>query len=187
MSGFSELLSPEATRALATIAFSVLVQSTLIIAVGLAAAKPLRRHGAANPSVVLRVTLVAVLTCPAVSWLLSNAGIAVWGFDLPRAHSTSVDADALPSTVFLDARSVSKPMRRIQEWTNASADRKPDDAVRCYFNRGTVNSQTVINGCQRLHGIGSRTCSTTQSAASISKAYPSMKPQSASPVLKFCK
>ena len=58
----------------------ILVQSTLLIALGLAACGVLRRRSATLRSVVLRATLVAVVVCPVVSgW----CGLVVVEIPLP--------------------------------------------------------------------------------------------------------
>lgn len=75
----------ELFRRIATLAASTLIQSTLLIAFGMFAAKMLRSHGAAIQSAVLRATLVAVLACPLASWILAQTGIAGLGIELPRA------------------------------------------------------------------------------------------------------
>ena len=52
-----------------------LLQSTLLIAVGLLAARVFRRNGAAVQSLIFRMTLAAVLACPIVPLLLGMAGM----------------------------------------------------------------------------------------------------------------
>jgi len=88
----TDLVSPsfETARGSATLAVNVLVQSSLIIAVGLLAARLLRRHGAAVQATVLRVTLVAVMACPLASWALAAAGVSGFGIELPRASTLAV-------------------------------------------------------------------------------------------------
>lgn len=56
----------------------LLVQSALLVGVGLAAARLVKRRGAAVESLVLRATLVAVLACPVASALLGAANLQ-WG------------------------------------------------------------------------------------------------------------
>ena len=84
------LANAEATT---TFLITMLVQSTLILAVGLVAARVLRRQGAAVQSTVLRVTLVAVLACPLASWLLVSAGVEGFGITVPG--NTGVDSIAV--------------------------------------------------------------------------------------------
>ncbi len=67
----------------ATLAANLLVQSTLVLTVGLAATGLLRRRGAAVQSSVLRATLLAALACPAISWLLAATGVSGLRIELP--------------------------------------------------------------------------------------------------------
>jgi len=62
-----------------------LVQSTLILAAGLAAGWLIARRGPALQSALYRTTLVAIAACPLVAWLLSSAG-AVTGLSLPTLN-----------------------------------------------------------------------------------------------------
>ncbi|MFV1963896.1 MAG: M56 family metallopeptidase [Pirellulaceae bacterium] len=61
------------------------LQSSLLLGVGLLMGRLLRRWGSAAQSVVYRTTLVAVLVCPAVTWMLATCGFAGWSIDLPAA------------------------------------------------------------------------------------------------------
>ena len=60
----------------ATFAVNLLVQTTLVLAIGLCAAWAFRQRGVALQSCVLRMTLVAALFCPLASWLLYAAGFS---------------------------------------------------------------------------------------------------------------
>ena len=60
-----------------------LVQSCLLLGVGLVIGRLLRRRGPAAQSVVYRTTLVAVLLCPLATWTLALTGISSWSIDLP--------------------------------------------------------------------------------------------------------
>ena len=66
-----------------------LVQSSLLLLVGLFIARLLRSRGPAVQSVVYRTTLVAAILCPLTSWTLSLTGIAGWSINLPAAWSMS--------------------------------------------------------------------------------------------------
>lgn len=75
----------------------LLVQSTLLIALGLGACGVLRRRSAALRSMVLRGTLLAVLACPIVGSVSGMAGVEI---PLPRAIgvvSPSTSAVTLPA------------------------------------------------------------------------------------------
>ena len=62
-----------------------LLQSTLLIAAGLAAAWLLRRRGAAGQSIIYRTTLAAVLLCPLATLVLSQGGVSGWSIEMPVA------------------------------------------------------------------------------------------------------
>ena len=57
---------------------SWLVQSSLLLSVGLSVGWLLRRRGPAAQSVVYRTTLVAVLVCPLATWTLGRTGVSGW-------------------------------------------------------------------------------------------------------------
>ena len=62
-----------------------LLQSTLLIAAGLALGRFVRPHGSAVRSLVYRTTLIAVLVCPIATWSLSRAGVSGWSIKVPVA------------------------------------------------------------------------------------------------------
>lgn len=62
------------TTNLAGLGLTWLVQSSVLMAAGLAAGRLLRRSGPAVQSAAYRTTLAAVLVCPAVSLILAQAG-----------------------------------------------------------------------------------------------------------------
>ena len=68
-----------------------LVQSAVVIAVGLLAGRMLRLRGAAVQSAVYRTTLVVAIACPLVTWLLSAAGISFGTLSLPAIQVASVE------------------------------------------------------------------------------------------------
>ena len=74
-----------ATTCLSEFGLSWLIQSTLLIAIGLFAARILRRRGSAVQSAVYRTTLVVTLLCPLAGFVLSVAGVTgcLIGFSLP--------------------------------------------------------------------------------------------------------
>ena len=67
-----------------------LVQSAVVIAIGLLAGRMLRSHGAAVQSAVYRTTLVVAIACPLVTWLLSAVGLSIGKFSLPAIQVASV-------------------------------------------------------------------------------------------------
>ena len=68
---------------LAGLGLTWLVQSTVLLAVGLLAGRLLKRAGAAIQSGVYRTTLTAVLVCPFASAILTAAGYDGLIFRLP--------------------------------------------------------------------------------------------------------
>lgn len=79
----------DAVARVAGLGLNWLVQSSLLLAVGLSAGWLLRRRGAAVQSVVYRTTLAAVLICPAVSWALARAGVGGWPVPVVAAWTVS--------------------------------------------------------------------------------------------------
>jgi hypothetical protein len=79
-----------------------LLQSTLLIAIGLIIGRLLRQRGSAVQSVVYRTTLAAALICPLATWGLSQAGVSGWSVQVPKGWSYRpidvVVADLAPST-----------------------------------------------------------------------------------------
>ncbi len=73
-----------------------LVQSTLLIALGLFIGRLLRGLGAAAQSAIYRTTLIAVLCCPLVAWTLALSGSPSCSIPLPSAW-TSLDHRIAPS------------------------------------------------------------------------------------------
>ncbi|NQT15879.1 MAG: PD40 domain-containing protein, partial [Planctomycetes bacterium] len=75
----------------------LLLQSTLLIGLGLLVARSVRAKGAALESAVYRTTLVAVVLCPAVSLLLAAAGVEGLALTLPQVAWRTDDAAPPPS------------------------------------------------------------------------------------------
>ncbi len=81
-----------------------LVQSSLLLVVGLCVGRLLRGRGSAVQSTIYRTALVAVLACPLVTWMLAMAGIPGSFLNLPAAwafresNGAPVLADANPSS-----------------------------------------------------------------------------------------
>lgn len=92
-----------------------LLQSTLLIALGLLAARLFRPKGAAVQSLVYRMTLAAVLACPAVSLLLGAAGIRGLNVNLvadaPAAASRTSYGTVNDATAASDAPALRSGLR----------------------------------------------------------------------------
>ena len=81
------------TLTLVELATTWVVQSTLLLIVGLTIAACLRRFGPAFQSVVYRVTLCAVLLCPIVTQVFAAAGLSLLTFDLQsQAKRNPIDS-----------------------------------------------------------------------------------------------
>src|SRR5215207_3623734 len=79
----------ETARSATGLAVNWLIQSTLLIAGGLAIGYVLRAGGSAVQSAVYRTTLVAVLVCPFASLALSVLGVSGWSLVMPSAYSVA--------------------------------------------------------------------------------------------------
>src|SRR3954452_8840031 len=77
----------DAARTIMGLAVNCLIQSTLLIAGGLAVGYLIRRRGSAVQSAVYRTALVAVLICPLVTSGLSLLGASGWSLQMPLAYS----------------------------------------------------------------------------------------------------
>ena len=62
------------------------IQSSLLILVGLVAARLLRKRGAAFQSAIYRTTLMAACVCPFATWGLSQTEFSGWAFRFPDAE-----------------------------------------------------------------------------------------------------
>ncbi len=119
---------------LANFGMNWLLQSTVLIVVGLATARLLARRGSATQFVVYATTLVAVLTCPLLSCGLSLTGMTQWSVAVPLP-SVPVLASDLPQSAISAADSVPLPMvspkqanrsaRRLRTFTEP----RPADAI----------------------------------------------------------
>lgn len=93
----------DAARVATGLATNWLIQSTLLIAGGLAVGFLIRHRGSAVQSAVYRTTLVAVLLCPFAAWSLSRLGVSGWSLAMPSAYEVATKtappaAVAVPET-----------------------------------------------------------------------------------------
>ncbi len=93
----TQIVLVDAASTFVEFAVNGLLQSTLLIAVGLTIARLLRHRGSAVQSVVYRTTLAAVLICPLATWGLSQAGVSGWSLEMPQGWSY-VQADVVVTT-----------------------------------------------------------------------------------------
>lgn len=82
---------------LAVLAGSWLIESTVVLVIGLLAAKALQRQGAALVSVILRATLVGVLLCPVASFASRAAGVAGVRLALPETSAELPSETSFPA------------------------------------------------------------------------------------------
>jgi len=108
---------------------SLIVQSTIILIMGLCAAYALRNKGAAVQSLILRIFLVAVLVCPVILLFINIEGLSVVTYRIPMEsfqrseiispltqtgqHDTEKSNDFLPSEVPL----LSGPEMKVNDTT----------------------------------------------------------------------
>jgi beta-lactamase regulating signal transducer with metallopeptidase domain len=79
----------DAVARVAGLGLNWLVQSSLLLAVGLSAGWLLRRRGPVAQSLICRTTLAAVLICPVISWALAQAGVGGWSISVVAAWTVS--------------------------------------------------------------------------------------------------
>ena len=85
----------DSARAVVSFAANWLLQSTLLIAAGLAVARWLGRRGSALQSAIYRTTLAAVIVCPLATALLARGGVSGWSVELPVAWTYEEKAPLL--------------------------------------------------------------------------------------------
>lgn len=107
-------------RSLTGLGVNWLIQSTLLLVFGLAAARMLRGHGSAVQSVVYRATLAAVLACPLVTAGLSLLGASGWSLAMPAAF-TYANVDSAPS-----------PSNEAREATQADAATRSESSATAF-------------------------------------------------------
>ncbi len=88
--------------AVATVALDWLIQSSVLLGLGLLAGRALRRAGAAVQSTAYRTALVAALLCPVASALLASAGLGGLVIRLPGrpasgTAATTTAGDPMPT------------------------------------------------------------------------------------------
>src|SRR4051794_16599170 len=79
----------DVSRLITGLAVNWLIQSTLLIACGLAVGYLLRQRGSAVQSAIYRTTFVAVLVCPLATGALSLLGVSGWSLQMPVAYSVA--------------------------------------------------------------------------------------------------
>lgn len=110
-----------------------LLQSTLLIAVGLVVGALLRSRGSAVQSLVYRTTLVAVLICPLATVALASAGFSGWSVNMPDAWAMEV------SEPDLDSKLVSEVESEVVQ-----LDLIPEFAVESRSAAGDISTATVL-------------------------------------------
>ena len=114
------------------------IQSSLLILVGLVAARLLRKRGAAFQSAIYRTTLMAACVCPFATWSLSQTEFSGWAFRFPDAWKTEQVTQAEPQpTIDL------QPEPTAVNNATTALDVHPQAAVKPLA--ATVPSQTAPN------------------------------------------
>ena len=85
---------PEICRNVSQIGISLLIQSTLLLALGLGVGRRLAARGAAAQSLVYRATLAAVVLGALLSVLLAGAVQPLWSLSLPASPRSAVSPPA---------------------------------------------------------------------------------------------
>jgi beta-lactamase regulating signal transducer with metallopeptidase domain len=100
----------ELPRMSVALAVNWLLQSTLLLAAGLAIGSLMRRRGAALQSLIYRTTLVAALTCPVATKALSMCGMCGWSLEMPPTWSleskVAAPVSPLVATLPTDSRTM---------------------------------------------------------------------------------
>ena len=91
----TQIVMLDGSAALVQFAVNWLLQSALLIAIGLVTARLVASRGSAAQSAVYRTTLAAVLVCPLASFLLSLSGVSGWSLAMPRPWTLEVVEPAL--------------------------------------------------------------------------------------------
>ena len=102
-------------------ALNWLLQSSLLIIFGLAAAAIFRKRGAAVQSAIFRTALAAVLVCPLATLCLYQAGVPGWSVRLPSSWQ---------SIELADKQTVMESPIAIEELTyvDSSQSKRPDES-----------------------------------------------------------
>ena len=114
------------------------IQSSLLILVGLVAARLLRKRGAAFQSAIYRTTLMAACVCPFATWGLSQTEFSGWAFRFPDAWKTEQVTQAHPQPI-IDLPSEPTAVNS----ATTALDVQPQAAVKPLA--ATVPSQTAPN------------------------------------------
>ena len=114
------------------------IQSSLLILVGLVAARLLRKRGAAFQSAIYRTTLMAACVCPFTTWGLSQTEFSGWAFRFPDAWKTEQVTQAHPQPI-IDLPSEPTAVNS----ATTALDVQPQAAVKPLA--ATVPSQTAPN------------------------------------------
>ncbi|MCE5252303.1 T9SS type A sorting domain-containing protein [bacterium] len=109
---------PGVANGTVSIGIYLLIQSTVILSVGLGAAYGLRKRGAALQSIILRIFLIAVFLGPPVSFILKKAGILEVTVYIPRIPGNALKKDssaALRTVGDMPSRPEENPLKQSRE------------------------------------------------------------------------
>ena len=95
---------PPLCRSLVLIGVSILIQSALLLQVGMAMGRALRRHGPATQRFVYQATLLGVVACCVLTVVLAGHRPALFRLSLPDARTLStLETAAHPETVLTNS------------------------------------------------------------------------------------
>ena len=100
----TQMLLLDGVNGAAGFAVNWLLQSTLLISIGLIVGALLRPRGSAVQSLVYRTTLIAVLVCPLATMALASAGFSGWSVTMPETWAMAtpaptVETESVPEIV----------------------------------------------------------------------------------------
>ena len=113
-----------------------LLQSTLLISIGLIVGALLRPRGSAVQSLVYRTTLIAILVCPLVTIALGSAGFTGWSVAMPdtwamdeRDPSVETDLDSNTATDVVHPEPLAQTTVELESFAAADIDFAGSDEV----------------------------------------------------------
>ena len=128
----TQMAALDIARAIVSFAANWLLQSTLLIALGLAIARLMRHRGSALQSAIYRTTLAAVIVCPLASGLLALASVSGWSPPMPQAWTYDVGStpDIAEAEPTADNAAAQTSQPSIEESTLAQQSPPNGDASR---------------------------------------------------------
>lgn len=151
MNSWMEWAAPlvEGCRNVLQAGIGVLIQSTLLLALGLLAGKLLQRRGPVLQSLVYRMTLGAVVASMLLSVLLAGSFHLLWSVSLPPAPGSSVSL-ATSSTAPAAEAVPQRPVPPVHGTAPAATARTAAEAAAVVTHRPSAPAATVAEPCACL-------------------------------------